>query len=270
MSTLRIYTDEAGKMPMTDDDGPFVVSAVGILGEHPTFASVNGRAAWLCSKLVELNAHANCSFVIPQPGFGDAVRKKLAKMDLMARSTRLLTGANNHYLTPAGLQQRFIIYNHCMQDVVQGPLLRAVLKSPLERVEICLDQMTMAPGTRLMLITHVKSMRQQLLSTIKKLENLNPDHAKRIRANVRFDEIHISWSDEEHMETADGGLKLAHYLASLKYRDLRRGQRVLDNQLIESGYTNYGRNITEQLIRPIAGSSVREWEQNTGLSEPEI
>lgn len=35
MSILRVYADEAGTIPMTDDDGIFVASTIGIIGNHP-------------------------------------------------------------------------------------------------------------------------------------------------------------------------------------------------------------------------------------------
>jgi len=270
MSTLRIYSDEAGKMSFSDDEGPFVVSAVGVMGEHPTLGSVEGKAAWVCSKLAKLKAFVHCSLVIPQIGYGKAIKQKLEKMDIMACATRDLVGSNAEFLTDEGLQRRYIIYTHCMQDVIQGPLINAVIREPVDRVEIYFDQMTMATGTRRLLIDQIKSMKERLLDLIEEMENLNPTYAAQKRANVQFDGIHIAWSNEDGTESAADGLKLAHYLASMKYQDLLKGKSTFDAEMKLAGYKNYERNITQQLIRPISQDSIAEWKQNTGLAESEV
>ena len=257
-------------MPLRDDDGPFVVASVAVRGVHPEITSVEGRPRWLCTKLVELGAFANCSLVRPCAGYGLSIGKKLEKMDVMARATRLMTGANAQYLTQNGLQQRYVIYSHCMQDVVQGPILRAVSSFPVEHVEIYLDEMTMAPGTRRLLRTHVRSMNRNLVATIERLQALSPSHAASLRANLRFDEIRVAWSNEEESGAAKDGLRLAHYLASLTYHDLVHARSDLSDSMTQCGYQNYIRDITPQLVRPISQETIARWEQNSGLSEPEI
>ncbi len=260
MSTLRIYADEAGTMPLKDDDQVFVVAAVSLIGSHPDAEAHVGRAEWVHSRLKHIKATPHCCYVQPGPGYAELISSKFEKMDLMARTTCLLNGANTEYLpSRGGLPFRNTIWVQGMQSMLQGPLLDAVMCGPITSVDLYLDQKTMASETRALFQAQLDNLKSDLLDAVHTLARLSPRRAKDIIANTRFDSINIHWSDDIETTDCDHGLKLAHYVASLTYQDLLTGRQTFTKLIEGDGHQRFMRNITPLLTRPLHDDTIRAW-----------
>jgi hypothetical protein len=255
-------------MPLKDSDEVFIAATVSVIGAHPQIQNAEGRPDWLCNRLEEFKARPQCSLIRPSNGYGRAIAKKLGEMDVMARATRLVTGANAKYLPMGGIPFRNTIWSLCAQDAVQGPLLRAVIEQPVISAELYFDQKTMAPETRTLFRSQINRMPGILINSIKATAKLNARRASAILDNIQFDRINVRWSDEPGTADATGGLTLAHYLASLTRKEMLRGRSALSNLLISRGFDGFLRDVTNLATRPISLEAVRDWESLTGLPRP--
>lgn len=143
--TLRIYADEAGTMPIHDDDEVFIVAAFAVLGDDP-IPRVPGRLGIqkTARLLRSIAAYAGCWYVKPCPGYESAVRAKFTAMDTMGRARALVSGRQEC----TGLGLRNWVWTLAMTEAV-GSLLSAIVahhgEAPV-RIAAYLDQKTLRPG----------------------------------------------------------------------------------------------------------------------------
>ncbi|MDD5556560.1 MAG: hypothetical protein PHN82_04825 [bacterium] len=271
MAILRIYGDEAGTMPMNDGDPPFVAATVAILGDPPTIDKPNGHVDWLVKKIKELNAFPHISYIYPDRGYGNKIQSKLSKMNTMARATRLITGANRHYLTEEGIGLRNWVWQFCMGQAIAQATVSAIAKDFVDGLSIVLDQKTMPKPTRRIFIDSVHRLSGQLNGILQAARRMNRDEAELFKSRLRFTnaDMCIIWSDSSLAGDSQGGLWLAHYLAGHYQKGLSRGKEmVVRERLSKAGFARVEKDITDMITAPINRASIERWKRNTGLEEP--
>lgn len=270
MNTLWVYIDESGDIPLEDEDGPFVVASVSIFGNPPAIADKVGRVDWLVEKIQELQAIPFIVEIVPEAGFGQAIKSKMSKLDTMARATKLVTG-NHKYISQYGFVPRNIIWCQCVVQSVANAMVKCINRGSVDKINIVVDEMALADGMRILLKDTIKKRLPMSLSNVlREAAELYVDKVRTFIANSRFEKnIQLEFGRAESKEQTTDGLHLAHYLASL-YRKQRAKNHALSIklQLEKYGHQNFIKNQTNILIEPIASESINTWKRNTGLPEP--
>lgn len=272
MTILRIYGDEAGTMPLDDDGDVFVAATVSILGDHPKINKPNGHLGWLIDQFKTLNAVPFVAFIKPVPGYGNRIKIKLDKMNIMARMTRLMTGANAQYLIQEGLPLRNYIWIHCMGLAIALATFKGgIIRQYIDKVDILLDQKTMQVPYRNLLKSLIQKTPRSLGEILEQAKRIDPRQAETFQSRLKFSEdtVSLAWSDEIDNANSEGGLDLAHYLASHYHKGLKKSNNAAKLMLSQSGFRDADKELTDT-ITSIDPRAVKEWEINTGLREPNV
>jgi hypothetical protein len=145
---LYVFGDEFGTMPTQDGKQPFVAATLAVLGELPAMPKYSGTRPWLLRQFRQLNVMPHVAFVMPAAGYAARLHSKFDKMNVMARTRRLLDGANAKYLNEDGLNPRNFVWIHCMQQALVAATAKTVLLGPIDGILIHLDQKSMKAGER--------------------------------------------------------------------------------------------------------------------------
>ncbi len=272
MTVLRIFGDEAGTMPKDDHGDVFTAATVSTLMQVPTISEQIGHMPQLIEQLDALEAILSIAFLEPNPGYGEAVNKKLEKMCTMARYTRLMTGANADYLTSDGFGLRNWVWVYCMAQSIERTIVRALFRAEIHSIEIILDQKTMPAPTRTLFKKQLSMVPNRVREVLREARNMDYTRATMYESRVKFssEAISVCWSDEPCASGSEGGLTLAHYLATHYRRGLlRRGSGIMP-LLNEAGFNNVAIDLTDLIISPIDKQIIQSWENNTGLREPNL
>ena len=273
MTLLRIFGDEAGTMPQDDDGDVFTAATVATLNEVPQIEQTNGHVPWLIEQLRTWNVVPCVGFLKPRPGYGQAIQQKMQKIDTMARVTRLMTGMNRKYLSRDGLPTRNYIWLHIMAQSIARAVTAVIFRTEITAIEITLDQKTMTVPTRTLFEKISSKIPIQLAEALNEASKTDPEKVSLYKSRVSFssDAISLRWSDQACASGSEGGLCLAHYLAS-HYRTglLRSSEPRIKTLLRENGFTRVEIDLTDLFLAPLDRKTVREWEINTGLKEPKL
>lgn len=271
MAILKIFGDEAGTMPQEDDGDIFTTATISILGDYPIINNPNGCRELLIEKIKDLNAIPHIAYVKPKSGYGNAIKNKIDKMNTMARMTRLMTGANKQYLTQQRVPLRNLIWSYCMKQAIVMAIVSAIVREIIDKVEIVLDQKSMASPTERLFAKQVLLSSDQLSRVVREVEQLYPQQAALYKSRLRFtsEKTSLCWSDEPCSHGSEGGLRLAHYLASHFRKDLSISEEPEIKKLLsKEGFNLIDLNCTDKLTAPFDSRVIEEWEKNTGLREP--
>jgi hypothetical protein len=270
MTTLSIFGDESGTLPLHEEDGAFVCATVATQGRPRRLEERSKNYRWLIEKLQQYSAHPFVAYIRPLPGYGLAVKSKLEKMDTMARSKKLLTGKHT-YLPLGGIRFRNFVWMHCMLQAITQSFLSGLFRGSIDALEIVLDQKTLAPENRQLLIDLLRRSPALAQETLIRRLMLDADAVEGYLSNIKVDpsRISVSWSDDPGASGAQAGLQLAHYLAWHYRRDLEGLNKThLEDELVNAGFRRFARDITEFVITPINRRSIENWKLATGLPEP--
>ncbi|MFH1213013.1 MAG: hypothetical protein V1681_02925 [Candidatus Neomarinimicrobiota bacterium] len=270
MATLWLFGDEAGVMPRADKDEVFVAATIGFLGAPPQIEFSGHRDAVIAA-LVATRALPCVAFVKPSPGYAQKLNARFARMNTMARATRLLTGANAKYLTPIGFSPRNMVWLSAMHQALGQTLLSAVERSLIDEIVVTLDEKTLAATTRTFFIDQVLATPEHMLPVFREaLARGLPGSEHHLgRLALTRGSISIRWSDEPLDPEARVGLFLAHHLASHTFADTKRGMPPMFlADLLDAGLPCKEIDVTHILTAALADSTVREWERRTGLRAP--
>lgn len=260
-------------MPLDDNGDVFVTATVSILGDHPSINKPDGHPQWLIDQLKALQAIPFVAFIKPTPGYGDSIKQKLDKMNIMARMSRLMKGANSQYLTQEGIPLRNHIWNHCMiLSIGLATFKGGIIREHIDKVDILLDQKTMKEPSRNLLKNVIQKAPRSLWEVLEQAKRLDPHQVNEFKSRLKFsqDTMSLAWSDEIDTPSSRGGLDLAHYLASHYRKGLKRSNNPPIKLLLsQSGFQSPDIDLTGT-ITSIDPRAVREWEINTGLREPEV
>jgi len=254
LAILFLFGDESGTMPLHDDDKPFVAASVTVLDKKPV--KVEKR---LFEVLQELSAVPFAAIVQPFPGFGNMIKTKFDKMDVMARAVRIVTGAPE----PKKLNDRDIVWAHAMGQAIIHAVRVSTLTTPIEELQILLDQKSMKPHERSLFKEAIKGY---MLSTIRMiLEGVSPEWESRLRFTAGTTSIH--WSDESAEFEGEFGLKLADRLSRKIYRLQTDNSTGVRSVLANAGFEDSVIDVTQVLTR-LDQRVVDNFRRITGLPEP--
>lgn len=271
MKVLHIFGDESGTMPKNDNDNTFIAATIAFFDSPPGDSPASGRLKDLCEFL---NANAGIPFVAfvkPFTGYGDKVETKLKKMNIMARTTRLLTNANVRFLTDEGINLRNLIWIRSMQQAIGHIIALSIRDKTIRCIEVLLDEKTLPKPSRTLFVEQILKKPSQIKDVFAELRPLAPKLIGKYEKHICFTpkNINIKWSDEVDNSDSICGLKIADKLARQVRRLLMKRNDVnLATILEEHGYPNSTLDITQEIIRPLAPQTIRSWEELTGLREP--
>ena len=270
MSTLFIFGDESGNLPLCEEDGVFVGATVATQTPPRKIEERKRNSRWLVQKLQKYSAHPFVAYIRPVPGYGAAVSSKLAKMDIMARSKRLLYG-EHPYLPQGGIALRNFVWMHCIFQAITQSFAWSIIGGPIDALHIVLHQKTLAPENRRLLVNVVKRSPDRALETLARARKLDANAADKYLSNMRVDpsRISVSWSNDPGASGAQPGLLLADRLAWHYRRDLvgLNNTRIGD-EMTTAGFGRFAMDITKIVTAPINRRSIENWKWATGLPEP--
>ena len=264
MSSLSIFCDESGTMPVDDADGVFCVAVLTAQTSAIRLEERSGHIENIAVKLKELNLLPQVVFVKPRDGYGDLLRSKMSKMNTAARASKLVTGSHE-YLTESTYNSRNLIWIRCMAICVVRAVVRRAELGPISSVQVILDEKTLPQPSRRMFEDRVCCLRDDILGTNADAVSEGRSDSAVLR-NIRFarDQVSITWSSPD----TDDGLYLAHRLSrSAKTAIAKSTQpgfaRTLGMEENELFYDS-----TPDVIRPVSKRTVERWKLRTGLPEP--
>ena len=256
MSTLFIFGDESGTMPLKDSDKPFVTATISVLDQRPELIEGSNNNKKLVEILKHIKATPTAMVVKPYPGYSKAIKEKYNKLNTMARATRLLTGANADYLDQktltTGLDSRNSIWCQAMFTAIGRAILNTVNTSAICTVRIILDQKTMRPSMR----AFFKDILIQQLCVGTKKYLLNFHHSDSsgndfLKSRVCFsaESTFFSWSDENEDLEKEFGLRLADRLSRKIYQSQDSKNHEIETLLNQAGYDDCVVDFTKEVAQ---------------------
>jgi len=274
MTTLYIFGDESGTMPVNDNDKPFVAATVAVLNNTPVFIKGSNDNNIMIDIFKDLNVMPFAAVVKPFYGYGEAMKLKYKKINVMARATRLVTGVNARYFDSKALEYgydlRNMVWSHAMLQAIAHSVLNKVFTNKIDSVKIILDRKTMMPSMRVffkeMIINQMGVGTQQF---IRSFYPLNRNLVSRWEGNINFsaESTSFSWSDDSTALEKQFGLKLADRLARKIYKDYIDNTNTFINMLKNSGFKNFIVDITNA-VSQLDPRIIDNFKKNTGLPEP--
>ena len=261
-------------MPVKDNDKPFVAATVAVLDNTPALIKGSEDDKKLVAIFTELNIVPFVAIVKPFPGYGKAVKIKYDKMQVMARATRLVTGANAQYLDQKtrtyGFDLRNIVWCHAMLQAIAQTVLHTIFTTPIDTIQIVLHRKTMRPPMRLFFKEMV--VQQMGVGTRQFLKNLLPINRNLIsqwESHIQFSDktTSINWSDESKELEEEFGLKLVDRLARKMYQAQTMHQAGIETMLRDAGFDDFMVDISEVVTR-LDERVLDNFKSNTGLPEP--
>jgi hypothetical protein len=264
MSSLSIFCDESGTMPVDDAHGVFCVAVLATQTSAIKLEERSGHIKDISATLKELKCLPQVVFVKPRDGYGDLLRSKMSKMNTMARASRLVTGSHA-YLPGSTYNSRNLIWIRCMAICVVRAVVRRAELSPISSVRVILDEKTLPQPSKRMFEDRVRCLRDDILGPNVDVASEGRSDSAVLR-NIRFarDQVDIYWSSPD----TDDGLYLADRLS-----------RFASNAIAKSTQPDFARALgmeqeelfydsTPDVIRAISKRSVVRWKRRTGLPEP--
>ena len=274
MSTLYIFGDESGTMPLKDSDKPFVTATISILDHRPELVKGSNNNEKMVGILKNIEAIPSAMVVKPFPGYSKAIKLKYSKMNTMARATRLVTGANASYLDQKtlanGFKPRNMVWCQAMLTAIAYAVLNTVYNSAINTVRIILDQKTMRPSMR----NFFKDMLIQQMGVGTKeyllnFQHMNPSVIDLWKSRVRFsaESTFFSWSDENDDTKNEFGLRLADRLSRKIYQSQISSDQEIETLLNLAGYSDCVVDLS-RVVTQLSQRVIENFKRMTGLPEP--
>lgn len=273
MAEIFLFGDESGTMPLSKKDGPFVTAFVALLKDNINDLKINYHHGKLLSSLKLNNIEPLINFVYPEDDYEVKFKKKMEKMEVMARYSKLMTNNKHLLLNNDGIPIRNFIWLQGIGLTIGHALLRMLSKEEINKINIFIDQKSMVNTTREFFEINVLDIPQKIINVVQKYSNMFPDYVNNVLSNFKFtsNDISILWNDEDKYTEYKKGLLLSHHLAKYSHKILRKhGIEQLNKIFTEAGFKNSVYNYTKYLIAPLNKNSVEIWKQSTGLPEPEL
>lgn len=271
---MLIYGDESGTMPLNDGDKPFIAATVSCLDNPPMLIEGSNNNEKLVAILKNLNATPSAMVVKPYPGYSNAIKTKYSKMQIMARATRLVTGANANYLDRKtltnGFEPRNMIWCHAMLTSIGYAVLNTAFNSTINEVRIILDQKTMRPSMRTffkeMVVQQMGVGTSEYLST---LLHMNSSVIGLWKSRVRFsaESTYLNWNDECAEFKNEFGLRLADRLSRKIYQSQSTGDSGIETLLKDAGHADCIVDLS-RIVTRLDKRVIENFKEKTGLPEP--
>jgi len=274
LATLYIFGDESGTMPVDDADKPFVAATVAVLGDPPVLVRGSDDDKKMAGIFSSLNIVPFAAVVKPYPGYGKDLKSKYDKINVMARATRLTTGASAPYLDDKTLREGFdlrnTVWGHAMVQAIANAVLSILFTSPIEAVQIVLDRKTMTPSMRQffrdVIVNRIGEGTKQFLRSF---HPANPTVVSEWEDRVRFSSntTMLSWSDESKELEQQFCLRLADRFARKIYQAQITGQHGITTILEGAGFEGFVKDISG-LVTRLDMRLIDKFKNKTGLPEP--
>jgi hypothetical protein len=206
-NTLHVYGDESGIMPINDDGDLFVYACIAIPGNITIAKRDIGKIDHITDYLRSINGTPFIGIIQPYAGYGNALISKIAKMDVMARITRILTKANAQYIPKEGIANRNWIWISCAQLTVSAAIRNSLYRTSVNYVKVVMDEKSLQSEFRYLMRTTIRN----LPNVVRDIAHDNPGAYSTevvINSNMLFSgkDINVSWSDERISEDDVNGL----------------------------------------------------------------
>lgn len=269
MNKLLIFGDESGTMPVKDSDDIFVTSSISVFNSYPSFDNKNFHREWVINFIKEKHMFPAISYVLPRKGYSKNLKDKYDKINIMARMTRLMTGANKQYLTKDCIPLRNHIWLFCTLQSINNTIINSLIKNKIFEINVFLDQKSLAYASKNLFIRMLQRKLKLYKKSLLKFKDQHPEFIKILidRFIDASNSIYLFWSNEENTKNAKGGLLLAHYLASYYKKDFNK-HKTIQNLLKQYGFKNADNDVTDLLLIPPNQQALDTWQRNTGLKPP--
>ena len=221
-----------------------------------------------------LNIIPFAAIVKPYPGYGKVLKAKYDKINVMARATRLITGASAPYLDDKTLREGFDLRNtvwcHAMVQAIANAVLNTLFTNSVDAVHVILDRKTMTPSMRQffkeMILNRIGEGTKQFLRSFL---SVNPTEVSGWEDRLRFSSktTAFSWSDESKELEQQFGLRLADRFARKVYQAQITGQPGIVAILEAAGFEDLVRDISGVVTR-LDERLIDNFIKKTGLPEP--
>ena len=282
MVVLQVFGDEsgAGPIPVADSDDVFVAAAVAIT-DHSRLAAVPLRRSnpqFTARWLVHVGAIPSCAYVLPVPGFGDALARRIARLSTLALSAQRVTGKNRAFVPPGGLRAPNAVWMATMKAAVLRAIDAFILREqrPPDRVEVFLNSKSLNPQVRALAEVGTRELGVTLRDTILRMQVSAPAAAKMYPGAPLIDPnaVTVEWDDAPGFSGSPAGIHLADSLATNMFFDLRRdegkrGPRGMRKAMADAGYDkHYLIDITPHVVAPIHRETLELYRRDVGIVPP--
>jgi hypothetical protein len=274
LANLYIFGDESGTMPVNDSDKPFVAATIATVDNPPALIGGSDNDEKMVEIFKNLNLVPFAAIVKPFPGYAKILKAKYNKIQVMARATRLVTGASVQYLDEKtltdGFDLRNTVWGYAMLQAIANAVLNTLFTSTIDAVQVILDSKTMTPSMRFffkeMIINRIGVGTRQFLRSFLPM---NPSVVSEWGDHVRFsaETTSFSWSDNSEEFEQQFGLRLADRFARKIYQAQITRQPGIEAMLKNAGFEDFIVDISE-LVTRLDQRVVDNFRRNTGLPEP--
>jgi len=261
-------------MPVNDNEKPFVAVTVAVLNNTPALIKGSDNDQKMVEIFKKLNVVPFAAIVKPFPGYGNALKVKHDKMQVMARATRLVTGTSAEYLDQKtltdGFDLRNTVWGHAMLQAIANAVLSTVFTSTIDAVKVILDRKTMRPPMRIFFKEMVaKRLGVGTLQFLRSFLPMNPSIVSQWERRAQFsaETTSFNWSDDSEEFGKQFGLRLADRFARKIYQSQIARQPGIETMLRDAGFDEFMVDISK-LVTRLSHRAVDNFKRNTGLPEP--
>lgn len=261
-------------MPLADNDKPFVAATVAVLDKTPSLVRGSNDDNKLVEIFKELNLIPFAAVVKPYPGYGKAIKARHDKMQVMARYTRLVTGANTQYLDQKtlldGFDSRNTVWCHAMLQAIAHTILHIVFNGTISTIQIILHEKTMRPPMRLFFKEMViKQICEGISQYFTNFLPVNPSVIRLWKSRVQFspETTFLNWSDDSEEFRKEFGLRLADRFSRKIYQAEVKNQAGIKTAFRVAGFDDFVVDISE-LVTRLSQRAIDNFKRKTGLPEP--
>ena len=274
MSILYIFSDESGTMPREDGDDPFVTATIGFLDKLPSFVPGSNDNDTLANILKSQKALPVITFVRPFPNYGNLLKNRYEKFEIMARAKCLLEGKTIQYPD----KNEINICNDVWQQTISQAIIHNLLNIAFDyslctKIRFIFDEKTMTQNRRDLFEEIIRNVDLMLREYLTEFNKDYPESlVSSIINNIQYyrDSVSVIWSDSPHFpQNYTFGLKLADRVARKSYQTLK-GKFDFFLLLEKAGFKDFTIDITQQIARPVDKKLIENWKRETGLPEPRV
>jgi hypothetical protein len=212
-TSLFVFGDEYGTMPVKDDDGPFLVATVALRAPLLTDTETSGHPGSVAEKLCEIGALVHVAYAIPSVSYGEMFLAKIARIDTLARASFVKDGRNARFWNEYGVRIRNHVWVNCMGASVSAAVANAALMGRIEEIHVHLDQKTLSAESLATFCAAVARIPENLKGILLRFPNSVGARTALNDVQACTPKLAVTWRGTEDQHELAFGLKLAHLVA---------------------------------------------------------
>lgn len=280
MATVHLYCDEAGTMPVRDDDDAFVAAVLALPSYESPDLPERPHSPEVTAKLLrELKAVFQCCKVIPFFGYEKLLAKKIKIWKFTSEVDEKLGRRRRWFTSPDQVRDRNIVWIGAMELALGAILvpIAGILDQPIEGIRVYINAKSFTAEMKSFFISVFKELTPETARSVFTNASANPELAprwqklaKRASDNIRPESIDIEWDDQPDFSGNRGLMWLAHSLVSNTHREVRMKDRKHGFfwALNEAGFRSRFLDDVTKLLVKIKRSDYVIWERETGTKIP--